>query len=1789
MRPFYYITLTLLLLCAGTTYAQKTPVIYLRSGIVQLLPFTQASVDSFNKKAIRMNNRSYVLLQFKHIPTQDDIKLLSNGGISLSQYIPDLTYTASLLGKLDAALLQRAGVYGFMEPKPETKMDPRLASGRLPIWSVKVTGTVDVLISIPKNILVGEVLELLKAKNMQVVSMVWKDYHLITVRAAANRLYELASYPFIESVQAVPPADHTLNYISRSNSGAGLLNVSVANGGKALNGDSLVIGIGDDADPYNHIDFKNRLIDRTYYSFSAHGIHTAGTMAGAGNVNELYRGYASKASFVSQIFSGIINYASKYVQDYGMVLTNNSYGFSADCTEFGVYDPYSQVLDQQAFDLPYLAHVFAAGNSGTQNCTPYSSGYHTVYGGYQAAKNVIVVGSMNDSFVISSFSSRGPVKDGRVKPDIIAVGESIISTVGSNLYGSNQGTSMAAPAVTGGAALLYQRYKQLHSGSNPKSGLIKAILCNGASDKGNTGPDYKYGYGALNLSRSVQMIDNGNYFTGTSTQGANNTQTINVPLNTAQLKIVLYWHDPAASLISSKTLVNDLDLEVVDPSNNVVYPYLLDTANANLGNAGTTGADHLNNLEQIVIVNPASGTYTIRVKGTTIAQNGSQEFFVVYDPIPVSIKVMNPTGGAGRLPGESIKISWDPQGDSASTFALDYTTDNGANWTSIATGLSASRRVYTWTIPSVPTSQARVRVTKELTGAYNSSDTFTILGQPTVSLASIQCESYISLTWTSVSGATDYEVMMLKGDSMSTVATTSSTNYIISGLQRDSIYWVTVRPRINGVAGRRALAISRTPTAATCAGTISDNDLSLAAIVLPAASARKYTSSQLGSATTIQVIVKNLDDAAASSYVVKYSINGGAWVTETPGVTVSALGIMYYSFTTKADLSAVGTYAITAVVKNNATDPVASNDTCTTVIKHLDNQPISLASAYTESFESALSWYYSKDTVGLSGIDRFDYSRVATNINNARLRTFVNSGFARTGSKAITLDVDHYNPAGSSNYLTGTFNLSNYNAASNDVRLDFAYLNHGQAASNVNKVWIRGSETQTWIEVYDLHANQEDPGTYKQTSSIAVSRFLTSNSQNFSTSFQVKWGTFAEFAAADPLEAAGYTFDDVRLYEAVNDMQMISIDSPTVASCGLSAASTIKVTVFNSSYNTLNNVPVKYQVNGGTWVSETISSIAANTSTTYTFTTTANLSANGSYIIKALVDYATDNYRDNDTLCVTVINNPVISSFPYLQDFESGSGYWYSGGKNSSWEYGTPASVKIRGAASGSGAWKTRLAGNYNDYEQSYLYSPCFNVSGMTNPTLSFSVAIDLEDCGNNSLCDGAWVEYSTDGVNWTKLGTYNTGTNWYNSSSFGLWSKQDYTQWHVATVALPTGSSKLRIRFVMSSDPATNKEGIAIDDIHIYDNSNHIYNDGPLSGPITQNVSGNSWIDFTSNGKLIASLYPNSQNLGSTAVQVYIDTTASRWTNDQYYSARNITIKPTNRFPSDSVTVRFYFRDREAELLLNATGCNTCYKPTSAYNLGISKFSGAGAANEDSTVANNTTGIWTFIPVSQRKLVPYDSGYYAEFKVLTFSEFWLNNGGLSSLDALPIRLLSFTARKNGEDAALHWQIATEDNVNRYEVEVAMGDKDLQHGHFVKLGKVMSLGNTNDLRDYNYVDTTAGKTGTWYYRLKIIDNDLAVQYSAIRPVTFTRMYTSFVYPNPSSGLFYLSFQARSGEDINVSVYNTQGRLVQQEDSKGNGFVQKKKIDLRDANFANGVYLVQFQMDGAVQSFRVYKR
>lgn len=157
--------------------------------------------------------------------------------------------------------------------------------------------------------------------------------------------------------------------------------------------------------------------------------------------------------------------------------------------------------------------VAAAGNYGYQRYATFTeSGGASRYDGYSAisitdpgnAESVITVGSTHrmepHTYGVSYFSSRGPTGDGRYKPDLVAPGEKITSTVPGGGSGVMDGTSMAAPHVSGAAALLLARYQELVG----RPAKVKRILTSTATDLGRD--RYFQGAGMVDVLRALQSV-----------------------------------------------------------------------------------------------------------------------------------------------------------------------------------------------------------------------------------------------------------------------------------------------------------------------------------------------------------------------------------------------------------------------------------------------------------------------------------------------------------------------------------------------------------------------------------------------------------------------------------------------------------------------------------------------------------------------------------------------------------------------------------------------------------------------------------------------------------------------------------------------------------------------------------------------------------------------------------------------------------------------------------------------------------------------------------------------------------------------------------------------------------------------------------------------------------------------------------------------------------------------------------------------------------------------------------
>jgi len=279
-----------------------------------------------------------------------------------------------------------------------------------------------------------------------------------------------------------------------------------------------------------------------------------------------------------------------------------------------------------------------------------------------SAKNVLAVGAvqtLTSPPTIASFSSRGPAKDGRVKPDIVARGRGLLSTVPTSIYATSSGTSMAAPVVTGIAALMGEQWQKTFGG-RPTAAELRAVLLAGATDLGNPGPDYTFGFGLVDAKNSADLIIGDG---GTRSQIANVTVAQggrverNVTLTATQnLKILVTWPDPSVVLLGNdsfeaKALVNDLDVQVITPGGTTVLPYVLDKVHYE--NAATRGVNNVDNTELIEIANAAPGVYRVVILGTHVTQ-GPQAAVVVSNAKGVTLLPCSDI----QEPNNSAETAW---------------------------------------------------------------------------------------------------------------------------------------------------------------------------------------------------------------------------------------------------------------------------------------------------------------------------------------------------------------------------------------------------------------------------------------------------------------------------------------------------------------------------------------------------------------------------------------------------------------------------------------------------------------------------------------------------------------------------------------------------------------------------------------------------------------------------------------------------------------------------------------------------------------------------------------------------------------------------------------------------------------------------------------------------------------------------------------------------------------------------------------------------------------------------
>ncbi|KAH6612365.1 KP-43 peptidase [Boeremia exigua] len=450
-----------------------------------------------------------------------------------------------------------------------------------------------------------------------------------------------------------------------------------------------------------------------------HGTHVCGSVLGdhtSSSMGGRIEAPASQAQLVMQSllddrgslggipFNLVALFKKPYDTDKARVHTN-SWGSVWTGSQLP-YDSSASEIDKFVWDHPEMVICFAAGNDGTDKTPVDGVTDSGLIGAEASAKNCITVGATesrrpeirwnppswnprartftygeffprlfpldpiasdhmaNNVEGIAAFSSFGPTAEGRMKPDVVAPGTSILSARSQDItevpthWGISDdaawmfetGTSMATPLVAGCCAVL--RETQVKNGHrSPSAALIKALLINGAvditgqypGDESGTSPSFSAGFGRVDLAGSVILPGtNTNAGAGEGRplkQGEEWGITITVPQDKPQdgnsdaasksavhlphptLKITMVYSD-----FPGVMLQNDLNLIVQTGSTERHGNQ--GTTSFPVGSTAARGFDGVNNVEQIVWTNVPVGELKIKVKARSITRpvGGSQGF-----------------------------------------------------------------------------------------------------------------------------------------------------------------------------------------------------------------------------------------------------------------------------------------------------------------------------------------------------------------------------------------------------------------------------------------------------------------------------------------------------------------------------------------------------------------------------------------------------------------------------------------------------------------------------------------------------------------------------------------------------------------------------------------------------------------------------------------------------------------------------------------------------------------------------------------------------------------------------------------------------------------------------------------------------------------------------------------------------------------------------------------------------------------------------------------------------------
>ena len=655
----------------------------------------------------------HVLVQFDRPLTDADRQSLAADGMELISYIPNFVYTVNLKNEIDESFVNQHGLRWLGKIYPDDKISPYITDIGIGDWARRGGDLVEYKIVLHddedldywaqefENQFNAEIVGLARSIN---------TVELIVPELSYLQISEIDAVIWIEQ-DAPPPVE--LNNVARINTRAEELQTVPYN----LTGAGVTVAEWDGGSVYApHTDLIGRVTLRDGAGFSDHATHVAGTILGTGaEQGGLYAGMAPQALLASYLWwFSISEMETEYtdaINSMGASISTNSWGFSISITipgcesGMGGYPTENTALDNivRGSQGAPITICWSAGNSrSTSNTSCGSLGFtYGTIGALATAKNIITVGAIfSGSSAMTSFSSWGPTDDGRLKPDVCGPGCTLRSCDVGGGYWNACGTSMSCPATAGTIALLQEALMNSGQPWPVLPSTIKGILINTADDLGNTGPDYGFGHGRVDGVEAVDKIVIGepSYVENQTTTGTVHVYDLTVPSGAERLKVTLVWSDPGGLGIAGKDLINDLDLELIDPFASTELPWVLDPDNPT--NLATKGVDRLNNVETVEIESATPGLWKARVIGFDIP-SGPQLYSLIFTPDSIytpgnlaALAVFDVVD-ITQDPGDTVQVQFWVTNVGAAIDSVDVHIEDDAGWL-IESSIDSAVTLATW-------------------------------------------------------------------------------------------------------------------------------------------------------------------------------------------------------------------------------------------------------------------------------------------------------------------------------------------------------------------------------------------------------------------------------------------------------------------------------------------------------------------------------------------------------------------------------------------------------------------------------------------------------------------------------------------------------------------------------------------------------------------------------------------------------------------------------------------------------------------------------------------------------------------------------------------------------------------------------------------------------------------------------------------------------------------------------------------------------------------------------------